>query len=164
MSKRYLNGFYPYLINGCEDGYYLTDGNGLMLTSEEIFDIGTKLIKFSKLHNEDILQYNKKRQDELNCQMSNWKSTPKEKPKGHIYIMECGGKYKIGVSKDIERRRKQLDNKPFPVTIIYKSPLIKNVYDIEKEIHSVYDEKRIAGEWFELNNNDIEAIKIYVEE
>ena len=96
--------------------------------------------------------------------MSRWKSTPKEKPKGHIYIMECDGKYKIGVSKDIERRRKQLDNKPFPTTIVYKSSLINNVYDVEKEIHSVYEEKRIGGEWFELDSGDMNAIKRYIEE
>ena len=61
-GKRYLDRIYPYLINNCEDGYYLTDGNGFMLDSDELLDIGKNLIKFAKLHdNQDIERYNNKR-------------------------------------------------------------------------------------------------------
>lgn len=163
-GKRYLDRIYPYLINNCEDGYYLTDGNGFMLDSDELLDIGKNLIKFAKLHdNQDIERYNNKRRDEFYNEITSWTKTPKEKPKGYIYIMECGGKYKIGLSKDVERRKKELDNRPFAVNIVYKSPLIEDVYDKEKELHLIHRKQKVGGEWFELNQRDIEIIKDYLE-
>lgn len=163
-EKRYLDRIYPYLINYCEDGYYLTDGNGLMLYSDELLDIGKNLIKFAKLHNnQEIERYNNKRKKEFYNQIISWVKTPKEKPKGYIYIMECGGKYKIGLSKDVERRKKELDKRPFAVNIVYKSPLIEDIYEIEKELHYRFENKKINGEWFNIDNNDIEFIKDYLE-
>lgn len=81
-----------------------------------------------------------------------------------IYIMECAGKYKIGLSRDVERRRKQLDNRPFKTTIIYKSPVMEEVYDLEAALHDIYKEKNIKGEWFDLSQTDIETIIGYFEE
>lgn len=167
MEKIYLSGCKPYIINDCGEGYCLTDVNGYMLTCEEMFDIGTNLVKFSKLHSEkDVEDFNKETRERIESDLKRWLYEPrekvKEKPIGYIYIMECAGKYKIGVSKDIEKRRKQLNNKPFPVNIIYKSQLIKNVYEIEKQIHSIYQQKRIGGEWFDLTNSDIKSIQSYI--
>lgn len=162
-EKRYLNRCYPYLINYCEDGYYLTDNHGFILKSEELMDIGQNLIRFAKKHNKSILEYNKEKGNELHREIASCYKTTKKTPKGYIYIMECGEKYKIGLSKNIERRKKELDNRPFPVNIIYKSKLIDNVYKIEEEIHSHFKEKQINGEWFDLNENDIRVIKEYLE-
>ena len=164
-GKRYLDRVYPYLINNCEDGYYLTDGNGFMLNSDELLDIGANLIKFAKIHNNnEIEEYNQEKYQEIEDRMNDWLNTPKRKSKSSIYIMECGGKYKIGVSKNLETRKKQLDNRPYPVNIIYKSGLIEEPYNKEQELHSAFKEKRIGGEWFELTEQDIISIKNYLEE
>ena len=168
FMKKYLNSRQAYIIIEHEDGYYLSDGNGFVLKSEELMDIGKNLIKFSKKHNEDILEYNNKRQIELYNEMTNWlgkyPKEQKEKPKGYIYIMECGGKYKIGLSKNVERRKKELNNRPFPVNIIYKSKLISDVYKIEENLHNDLKNQRIDGEWFNLNDELIEYIQTYLEE
>ena len=77
--------------------------------------------------------------------------------------MECGGKFKIGLSKNVERRKKQLDRRPFPVQIIYKSPELENVIDYERELHEVFEDKKISGEWFDLDEKDIDIIKNHLE-
>lgn len=163
MEKGYLCGFWAYVINQHEDGYYLSDGNGYILESEDLLDIGKNLISFAKKHKEDIIRHNDLNRKELENYYTELKRKHKPKKSGHIYIMECGGKYKIGNSKNVERRKKQLDHRPFPVQIIYKSPELENVIEYEKELHEVFENKRISGEWFDLDAKDIDIIKSNLE-
>ena len=79
--------------------------------------------------------------------------------KRNVYVMECQGMYKIGVSKDVEKRQKQLTKTPIPVNIIYISPQIDYAYECERNLHEIFEEKKIMGEWFLLNDYDIEAIE-----
>lgn len=164
MENNYLDRFCAYVINPHEDGCYLSDGNGFILESDDLLDIGKNLISFAKKHKEDIIIHNKEVKAKLYNYWNDVEKEPKLKKSGHIYIMECGGKYKIGNSKNVEKRKKQLDNRPFPVSIIYKSPVIEEVYDIETMLHDVYKAKRISGEWFDLTDEDITEIKNYLEE
>ena len=163
LDKSYLDRFTAYLINEHKDGYYLSDGNGFLLESEELLDIGQNLIKFAKKHKKSIEEANKIRKQEFEQTWNGYLKEPKPKPKGQIYIMECGGYYKIGVSKNVSRRQKQLDNRPFKVNIIYESDVIKDYFSIEKKIHTQYEDKRINGEWFNLGQNDINTIKAFLE-
>ena len=162
MEKDYLTGFMAYVINQHEDGYFLSDGNGFIIESEDLIEIGKNLISFAKKHKEDIIAHNEKARKNLYGFYEKLKKEPKKRS-GHIYIMECGGKYKIGLSKNVERRKKQLDHRPFPVEIIYKSPELENVIDYERELHEVFDDKRISGEWFDLDEKDIDIIKNHLE-
>ena len=163
-DKSYLNRFTAYIINKHKDGYYLSDGNGFLLESDELLDIGQNLIKFAKKNKESIKKVNQIRKQEFEQSWGSYLKKSKPKPKGQIYIMECGGYYKIGVSKNIKQRQKQLNKRPFKVNIIYKSPINEDYYSMEKELHTQYDDKRINGEWFNLNQNDIETIKTILED
>lgn len=164
MDKVYLKKIRAYLINEHEDGYFLTDGQGYILESEDLIDIGKNLIKFAKKHKNDIIETNKKTTEELRNFLKDYIKTPKPKPSGQIYIMECGGYYKIGVSKNVKRRQKELDRRPFKVNIIYESKIVEDCYSVEEMLHNRFSQKRINGEWFNLNNNDIEIIKTILEE
>ena len=53
MVKR--STYKAYVINQTEDGFYLSDGNGFVLESEDLIEIGEGLIKFAKKHKSDIL-------------------------------------------------------------------------------------------------------------
>ncbi len=163
MEKEYLCKFRAYVINSHEDGYFLSDGNGYILESEDLLDIGKNLISFAKKHKEDIISLNDLNRKELENYYTELKREHKPKKSGYIYIMECGGKYKIGNSKNVERRKKQLDHRPFPVQIVYKSPELKDVIYYERELHEVFENKKISGEWFNLDTRDIEIIKCNLE-
>lgn len=77
----------------------------------------------------------------------------------YIYLMECCGKYKVGCSDNVERRKQQLDKRPFEVVILEKSRLIDNPFEQEKRIHDLLSNYRIKGEWYELPDYAIEMVK-----
>jgi len=80
----------------------------------------------------------------------------------HVYLFECGRKYKIGVSVNVERRMKDLDQRPFPVTLVASSRMIRNAYQIEQSLHEQFDDQRLNGEWFELSDEQVAYITEYL--
>ena len=86
------------------------------------------------------------------------KPQPKPKPKLHIYFIKCGEYYKIGISKDVQRRMKELDKRPYKIETIYVSDLTPNAYKVEQQIHSALERYRINGEWYDLPDGIIELV------
>lgn len=79
---------------------------------------------------------------------------------GYVYLVTFNNEYyKIGVTKNIENRMKQL-SLPFPVKL-QLIHLIKtnNMYLTEKLFHEFFCIKRCKGEWFKLNPDDVKYIK-----
>lgn len=80
-----------------------------------------------------------------------------------VYLMHdtSNGYFKIGISNSPEYRERTLQSeKPTIEMIISKKfPIRKIAESIEKALHSTYSEKRLRGEWFELNDNDVKHIK-----
>ena len=80
-----------------------------------------------------------------------------------VYLMHdtSNGYYKIGISNSPEYRERTLQSEKPTIEMIAskKFPIRKIAESIEKALHSAYSEKRLRGEWFELNDNDVEHIK-----
>lgn len=80
-----------------------------------------------------------------------------------VYLMydTANGYYKIGISNNPEYREKTLQSeKPTIEVIAYKKfPIRKIAESIEKALHETYSEKRLRGEWFELDQDDAGHIK-----
>lgn len=75
-----------------------------------------------------------------------------ENTEGEVYLIKCADKYKIGYTKDINRRFKELDTRPFPcelITSVY-SPI---AFPIEQKIHELLSEKRVTGEWYQFKTD-----------
>ena len=163
MVKRSI--YKAYVIDQTEDGFYLSDGNGFILESEDLVEIGEGLIKFAKKHKRDILEHNervkKELEDWINSQMSQEKRT-KPKAKSYLYMMECENKYKIGVSKDVSRRKNELDNRPFPTRLICTSRLLEGAYGFEQELHNYLAEYSVGGEWYKFDEAKVEEIRAYI--
>lgn len=76
----------------------------------------------------------------------------KDKKKYKTYIMfdSPSGLYKIGKSTHVEIREKTLSG---------QIPLIKTILvcndNVENNVHIDYSDKRVRGEWFRLDENDI---------
>lgn len=73
----------------------------------------------------------------------------------YIYIIKGMEYYKIGKSKNVDRRLKE-----FKVAIPYKIELyskisVSDMDDAEKALHTKYENNRIEGEWFKLDNTSI---------
>lgn len=148
------------------DGYYLSDYHGRILSADIAKDICKNVMRFYKKHGYEIDEINAGRQEEAKREMERQEAEARalmlegrRKTKGHVYLFECGGRYKVGFSDNVERRAKQLDNRPFKLNIVAVSELLDNAYGIEQAIHEKLDKYKIHGEWYELTDDKVAQLE-----
>lgn len=151
-----------YIINEADDGFFLSNGQGYVMEYEQVIEVANGLINFANNHKEELhftnIENKKELEKEFSKMISNNNNNNHLEEK-HIYLLECGGKYKIGISSDVNRRIKELDKRPFKINILAKSELTTKAYKIEQDLHHQYEKNRINGEWYELTDDDIKEIK-----
>ena len=80
----------------------------------------------------------------------------------YVYLMydTSNGYYKIGISNNPEYRERTLQSeKPTIVKICAKGYPNRTIASaIESALHKSYESKRLRGEWFALNDDDVTAI------
>lgn len=77
----------------------------------------------------------------------------------NIYILESNGFYKIGVSADIDARIKNLQiGNPHIISHVF-SRMVPEAYEVEQELHDMFAEYRIKGEWFKFDTKTLEILK-----
>jgi hypothetical protein len=79
--------------------------------------------------------------------------------RGGVYLIRCGDAYKIGISKDVSKRAAQIqtgNDKPIEIVAVVNAP---DMELLETQLHGKFHGKRVAGEWFNLDENDVEYIK-----
>lgn len=80
---------------------------------------------------------------------------------GWIYLIRerSEGHYKIGKAKDAEVRTRTFEVVlPIKIDPVCKIPT-GNRHQLERELHDMFADKRVAGEWFALDDSDVEFIK-----
>ncbi len=88
------------------------------------------------------------------------KKVAKNPKRGFVYLFYCNGKYKIGRSKNPTERMKRMASAIMPFTIERIHSIgCKDAVFAEKQLHKKYAAKREKGEWFNLNDQDVEEIK-----
>ncbi len=76
---------------------------------------------------------------------------------GFVYIVELGGFYKIGYTKDVKKRIKQMCEiqLPWPFNLVFsfecQTPKLTELH-----VHAQLDEFRVRGEWFELDKKHLD--------
>lgn len=166
-----LDGSYAYVISDTEFGCFINNGFCEFMTPDQMFYLAKRLEETA--NDEQAKEFIKSRNEESkeeyeNLQKKNhaeWKGVSKQEKvtKAYIYMLECGGRYKIGFSRNVERRISELDNRPFPVTLYAKSKELNNAYELEQYIHSKLEHLRIYGEWYEISDSGAERLKNYIE-
>lgn len=77
---------------------------------------------------------------------------------GFIYVVRSGPYFKIGRTNKIERRMVQLGvQMPHPIEIVW-TKYVTDMYRAEKYLHEMFAHKRLNGEWFDLDQPDLDAI------
>ena len=79
-----------------------------------------------------------------------------------VYLMkdESNGFYKIGISNKPEYRERTLQSEK-PTIVLLKAkefPTRAIAEAIESALHKAYGDKRLRGEWFELDNKDVDDV------
>ena len=77
-----------------------------------------------------------------------------------LYVLHCDGKYKLGITTtSVAKRVKQLQTGcPYKITR-YWSKRCSNYQEMERYFHRKFAKKRLCGEWFALDDKDLEFIK-----
>ena len=92
----------------------------------------------------------------------NAKKSNREKfPIGSVYLLEMIGTgfFKIGVSKNLSRRFRDLSSaSPFEIKIL-ENKKFNNAYDLEEVLHKEFSDKYIKSEWFKLSIEDLNKYK-----
>lgn len=70
-----------------------------------------------------------------------------------LYILKCGEYLKIGITRDMDKRLKQIDAaNPMPVVkIATKTVPLAGVAFAEAWLHRELQESRVKGEWFAID-------------
>ena len=82
-----------------------------------------------------------------------------------LYVVEADSKYKIGVAKSISNRLRLLQTgNPYKLSVYkeYRISTESAARELEKELHSMFNSKRMEGEWFNLMKDDLELLDQYV--
>lgn len=83
-----------------------------------------------------------------------WIKTNSQYFKTYVFYDELNERYKIGRSVNPERRLRELEGSNGVISIV----LVINE-DYENFLHRMFAHKRKYGEWFSLDDNDIQIIK-----
>lgn len=126
-----------------------------------------KLIKYAEntlfmyfLHNIDIEKHNQEHCERIVKQFYTINDNNIVKPeKSKVYLMidHNTGYYKIGRSKNPQKRENTLQSEKPTIELLFSSDELP--IDIEKLIHNEFSNKRVRGEWFDLTEEDVDYIK-----
>lgn len=74
-----------------------------------------------------------------------------EKPKGYVYVISYDGMTKIGISVNPKTRISSIQTaNPILFQEYYVSESTEMYQEIEKEMHTFFNGKKIKGEWFDI--------------
>lgn len=77
---------------------------------------------------------------------------------GRIYVFRVGTRYKLGRSKDPQRRLQELRTAlPDPIELVAAFPA-SDAPAAERALHTRFAHRRIAGEWYALTPDDLHWI------
>jgi hypothetical protein len=82
-----------------------------------------------------------------------------DSPNGYVYLAHNGELHKIGFSGDPGRRMSQIKRdtgSSCRILFVFQTPDYRS---LESELHEHFDHKRVTGEWFDLNDEDVAWIK-----
>lgn len=73
-----------------------------------------------------------------------------------MYLIKCDDLYKIAVSKEPYDRLKSLQTGTAKKLELVYYKKFDVCYKVEKYLHKTFNNKKISGEWFNLEINDID--------
>lgn len=86
-------------------------------------------------------------------------SSPNQDEAGVYIIKDAAGHYKIGCTSNVSDRLRMFGVKlPFEIELEHFIPTV-SYRALERKLHRQYKSKKIRGEWYKLEPEDVQAIK-----
>lgn len=146
-----INKVVPIIIVENDDGFhYPVVGGGynhLILPSDFSLILEDLQDYCMNYTDEEISKINQQIVKDFHESLTNNKVKQLKNYTGYVYVLKCADKYKIGYSKDVNRRIKELDTRPFKLELLLTVYSTK-AYIIEQELHHRLQEYRETGEWY----------------
>lgn len=167
-SEDLFKRFYPkaYFLTGHLDGnneefYTISAQGGFILNRTQFNEFIRKLRPFYKVMNDKDIDKLNDFLDETTGTVGDYFERVKDSRiiRGFVYFL-AGDKYvKIGKTKRLNSRTGFLEVKlPFDCMLIH-SIETNDITKCEDHFHDMFDSKRSNGEWFNLDENDIQEVK-----
>ena len=84
---------------------------------------------------------------------------------GYVYIITSEiGLTKIGKTEDVKKRLSQIDGASPCKVDLYHCQFVKNSKEVESILHKRFRDKRVKGEWFNLDNEEIKIAQKLIDE
>jgi len=80
---------------------------------------------------------------------------------GYVYVISMGELYKIGRTSNITRRLQAFSIFPEEPKLVLYAPA-KDCVALEAELHDLLEHKCVRGEWFRLDEKDLEWVKKFI--
>lgn len=143
----------PIMIFRDDDGHYYPrqcGGYNSYILPSDIEPIISDLLRYcAQYSDDDITTINKDIEAHFfdSFTGSHTKKKKKSRQSGYVYVLKCENKYKIGYSNNVERRVRELDTRPFNLSICY-TMYNDNAYAVEQELHKRLQAYKDTGEWY----------------
>ena len=80
-----------------------------------------------------------------------------------VYFIKCNEFYKIGTANNLIDRVKSLQcGNPYILEIIY-AVKVTDWNETENAFHTIFFDKRVNGEWFKLDKQEIRYVRRFIE-
>lgn len=77
---------------------------------------------------------------------------------GFVYVVKCAGYYKIGATRNATQRIARFETS-YPHDLkVHRVARVENMSLVESSLHTRFAAKRVKGEWFNLDSNDLRVI------
>lgn len=165
MLEKMFGKFIVFYVDS-EGKYIPCDPQGEILLKSEWEELRTKTdLSYESETDGSISEYNDYLHEEREKAHETRRSFQSKRSidrSGFVYIAESGGVYKIGMTKNPQKRMSQISPLlPHPINIIH----VREVDDCsraESFLHEKYASKRLNGEWFALSEDDIKDIREFL--
>ena len=147
--------------NSEKECFIPTDQGGFIYSKKQIETWFKQIMKFYELYSdEEINEHNNDLFKQYNSSYTNSENTTKKPKKGFVYFIKAeNGLIKIGQTKDLSNRYKQIQHSALLKTELLFAIESDDVIKLEEKLHRFFENKIKKGEWFALSDGDIEIIK-----
>ena len=140
--------------------------NGIQMSAETQLRLADELKRYVLTHYDEIDAARDEQRAAIQREWEERVNEPRPVPLKSVYLMSAGRSYKIGVSKNPQRRAEEVRRHQPDVELVAASKLIPSsrAFEIERKLHESLKNRCITGEWFSLNPLEANTISGWIAE